>query len=70
MYYLNFPIDLGQEYRRMMISNFKHIMERLNYTKDDFSYHRTEEENAHTSSQIKHGKIHLMIYNHKLIDWC
>lgn len=55
MYYLNFPIDLGQEYRRMMISNFKHIMERLNYTKDDFSYHRTEEENAHTSSQIKHG---------------
>lgn len=55
MYYLNFPIDLGQEYRRMMISNFKHIMERLNRTKDDFSYHRTEEENAHTSSQIKHG---------------
>ncbi|WP_428971217.1 phage baseplate protein [Staphylococcus halotolerans] len=55
MYYLNFPIDLGQEYRRMMISNFKHIMERLNYTKDDFSYHRTEEDNAHTSSQIKHG---------------
>ncbi|WP_165844859.1 hypothetical protein [Staphylococcus saprophyticus] len=55
MYYLNFPIDLGQEYRRMMISNFKHIMECLNYTKDDFSYHRTEEENAHTSSQIEHG---------------
>lgn len=55
MYYLNFPIDLGQEYRRMMISNFKHIMERLNYTKDDFSYHRTEEENAHTSLQIQHG---------------
>ena len=55
MYYLNFPIDLGQEYRRMMVSNFKHIMERLNYTKDDFSYHRTEEKNAHTSSQIKHG---------------
>ena len=55
MYYLNFPIDLGQEYRRMMISNFKHIIERLNYIKDDFHYHRTEEENAHTSSQIKHG---------------
>ena len=55
MYYLNFPIDLGQEYRRMMISNFKHIIEHLNRTKDDFSYHRTEEENAHTSSQIKHG---------------
>lgn len=55
MYYLNFPIDLGQEYRRMMISNFKHIIERLNYIKDDFDYHRTEERNAHTSSQIKHG---------------
>lgn len=55
MYYLNFPIDLGQEYRRMMISNFKYIIERLNYIKDDFNYHRTEEENAHTSSQIKHG---------------
>ncbi|HLR20015.1 MAG TPA: hypothetical protein VK115_08980 [Staphylococcus sp.] len=55
MYYINFPIDLGQEYRRMMISNFKYIIERLNYIKDDFHYHRTEEENAHTSSQIKHG---------------
>ena len=55
MYYINFPIDLGQEYRRMMVSNFKYIIERLNYIKDDFSYHRTEEENAHTSSQIKHG---------------
>ncbi|MFQ3901713.1 hypothetical protein ABLV98_00410 [Staphylococcus sp. 50Mo3-1] len=44
MYYLNFPIDLGQEYRRMMISNFKYIIERLNYIKDDFNYHRTEEE--------------------------
>lgn len=55
MYYLNFPIDLGQEYRRMMISNFKYIIERLNYIKVDFDYHRTEEENAHTSSQIKHG---------------
>ncbi|WP_210139263.1 hypothetical protein [Staphylococcus sp. GDY8P120P] len=55
MYYLNFPIDLGQEYRRMMISNFKYIVERLNYIKDDFHYHRTDENNAHTSSQIKHG---------------
>lgn len=55
MYYLNFPIDLGQEYRRMMISNFKYIIERLNYINDDFNYHRTEEENAHNSSQIKHG---------------
>lgn len=55
MYYLNFPIDLGQEYRRMMISNFKYIVERLNYIKDDFHYHRTDEKNAHTSSQIKHG---------------
>lgn len=55
MYYLNFPIDLGQEYRRMMVSNFKYIIERLNYINDDFNYHRTEEENAHNSSQIKHG---------------
>lgn len=55
MYYLNFPIDLGQEYRRMMVSNFKYIIERLNYIKGDFNYHRTEEKNAHTSSQIKHG---------------
>lgn len=55
MYYLNFPIDLGQEYRRMMVSNFKYIIERLNYIKDDFKYHRTEEENAHTSLQIQHG---------------
>lgn len=55
MYYLNFPIDLGQEYRRMMVSNFKYIIEGLNYINDDFNYHRTEEENAHTSSQIKHG---------------
>lgn len=55
MYYLNFPIDLGQEYRRMMVSNFKYIIEGLNYINDDFNYHRTEEENAHNSSQIKHG---------------
>ena len=55
MYYLNFPIDLGQEYRRMMVSNFKYIIEGLNYINDDFNYHRTEQENAHNSSQIKHG---------------
>ncbi|WP_336878085.1 hypothetical protein [Staphylococcus nepalensis] len=55
MYYLNFPIDLGQEYRRMMVSNFKYIIENINYIKDDFRYHRTDEKNAHTSSQIKHG---------------
>lgn len=55
MYYLNFPIDLGQEYRRMMVSNFKYIIENINYIKDDFHYHRTDEKNAHTSSQIKHG---------------
>ncbi|GGB85367.1 hypothetical protein [Staphylococcus nepalensis] len=55
MYYLNFPIDLGQEYRRMMVSNFKYIIENINYIKDDFHYHRTDENNAHTSSQIKHG---------------
>ena len=56
MYYLNFPVELGQEYRRMMISNFKYILEEIINTKKDMAYHRIEEKNAHTTDQIKHGR--------------
>ena len=55
MYYLNFPVELGQEFRRMMISNFKYILEEIINTKKDINYHRTEEKNAHTTEQIRHG---------------
>src|SRR5699024_2433738 len=55
MYYLNFPVELGQEFRRMMISNFKYILEEINHYKKDMDYHKTEEKNAHTTDQIQHG---------------
>jgi hypothetical protein len=50
--YLDFPIELGQEYRYKTVDNFKNILDSFKAVKKDFEYHRTEEQHAHNAKQI------------------
>lgn len=62
MFYTNLPIDLGQEFRRKAISNFKHLLYQSNRIKVALQEHKTTDEVAHTSSQIDHK-------GHKTSEW-
>lgn len=44
---------LGQEFRKQLHTNFIRIENFINKFKKDFDYHKSEEENAHHSKQIK-----------------
>ena len=44
---------LGQEFRKQLHTNFIRIEDFINKFKKDFDYHKSEEENAHHSKQIK-----------------
>ena len=44
---------LGQEVRKQLHTNFIRIEDFINKFKKDFDYHKSEEENAHHSKQIK-----------------
>ena len=51
---LNFPIELGQKFRRLIIENFRLISQKFDYLDSYLKKHRTEEKKAHKSSQIDH----------------
>lgn len=53
--YLDFPIELGQEYRYKTVTNFRNI---LNYIKDNekaMKHHKTDEKHAHKAKQIDYN---------------
>ncbi|WP_204190629.1 MULTISPECIES: peptidase G2 autoproteolytic cleavage domain-containing protein [unclassified Staphylococcus] len=49
---LDFPIELGQEFRRKTIENFKRILENYQIINKDIEYHRKKEQHAHNAKQI------------------
>lgn len=55
-YFLNFPVQIGQDYRFKMIHNFKQIINNFNYFKRDFEYHKKEEQHAHNAIQIDYDR--------------
>lgn len=58
--YFNFPIELGQEFRRKTVENFKDILRSFNTINRRIKYHKEEEENAHNATQItyKNSNVH------------
>jgi len=55
-YYLNFPIEIGQDYRFKTIHNFKQLIDNFSYFKRDFEYHKKEEQHAHNAVQIDYDR--------------
>lgn len=53
--YLDFPIELGQEWRYKTVNNFKNILDNFKAIEKDFEYHRTEEQHAHNAKQIDYN---------------
>lgn len=50
--YINFPIELGQNFRYKTVENFKRILDNYKYLNEDMKHHREEEKHAHNSKQI------------------
>lgn len=50
--YLDFPIELGQDYRYKTVDNFRRILEGFKAVEDKFDKHKTEEQHAHNAKQI------------------
>src|SRR5699024_655893 len=50
--YLDFPIELGQEYRYKTVDNFKRILDSFKSIENKFEKHKTEEQHAHNAKQI------------------
>ncbi|MDV3051848.1 peptidase G2 autoproteolytic cleavage domain-containing protein [Staphylococcus ureilyticus] len=50
--YIDFPIELGQNFRYKTVENFKRILDNYKYLNEDMKYHREEEKHAHNSKQI------------------
>lgn len=50
--YIDFPIELGQEFRYKTVENFKRILDSYNYLNKDMKHHKEEEIHAHNSKQI------------------
>lgn len=55
-YYLNFPVQIGQDYRFKTIQNFKYLIDNFGYFKRDFEYHKREEKHAHNAVQIDYDR--------------
>ena len=53
--YLDFPIELGQEYRYKTVSNFKNIVDSFKSIENKFEKHKTEENHAHNAKQIDYN---------------
>lgn len=51
---LNFPVELGQLFRRLIISNFKETERTVNNIEEKFINHQVSQMKAHTSKQIDH----------------
>lgn len=52
---LNFPIELGQKFRRFIIDNFRLTQQKFDDMRLSFDNHRITEKRAHKSSQIDHN---------------
>ena len=52
--YIDFPIELGQDFRYKTVENFKRILDSYKYINKDMKHHREEEIHAHNSKQIDH----------------
>ena len=50
--YLDFPIELGQDYRYKTVANFRNILDAFTNSKKQFEIHKTEEKHAHNAKQI------------------
>ena len=50
--YLDFPIELGQDYRYKTVDNFRRILQGFKSVEDKFDKHKTEEQHAHNAKQI------------------
>ena len=50
--YLDFPIELGQDYRYKTVDNFRRILQGFKAVEDKFDKHKTEEQHAHNAKQI------------------
>ena len=53
--YLDFPIELGQEYRYKTVDNFKRILDNFKGIENKFEKHKTEEKHAHNAKQIDYN---------------
>ena len=53
--YLDFPIELGQEYRYKTVDNFKRILDSFKSIENKFEKHKTEEQHAHNAKQIDYN---------------
>ncbi|WP_210146134.1 tail fiber domain-containing protein [Staphylococcus sp. GDY8P46P] len=64
MYYTDFPIDIGQEYRYKTINNFKWLLEKIKVIDGVIDKHKTNDTHAHTAEQIDyklttvHNELH------------
>lgn len=52
----DFTVELGQEFRRKTVSNFRNILYSFNKLDRNIKYHKTEEEHAHNAKQIDYKK--------------
>ena len=50
--HLDFPIELGQEYRYKTVANFKKILDAFKDADKRFELHKTEDKHAHNANQI------------------
>ncbi|OEK70200.1 peptidase G2 [Staphylococcus equorum] len=50
--FLDFPIELGQDYRYKTIENFKRILDNVKSFEKNFGHHKTDELHAHKAKQI------------------
>ncbi|MFK3833080.1 peptidase G2 autoproteolytic cleavage domain-containing protein [Staphylococcus saprophyticus] len=53
--YLDFPIELGQDYRYKTVDNFRRILEGFKAVEDKFEKHKTDEQHAHNAKQIDYN---------------
>lgn len=56
---LNFPIELGQEFRNKTINNFKLILDKINSIDKVIETHKTSELKAHDANQISYDKTNV-----------
>lgn len=59
MYYTNFPIELGREYRQKMISNFVYLLDKVRSIDDVIYKHSNSDKHAHEASQIDYQKTNV-----------
>ncbi|WP_210143242.1 tail fiber domain-containing protein [Staphylococcus sp. GDY8P193P] len=64
MYYTDFPIDIGQEYRYKTINNFKWLLKKIKNIDEVIDKHKTTDAHAHNAKQIDyklttvHNELH------------